>query len=334
LGKVVLANESAHELLGVERQSLAGQSIDDYLPDMVKLRQVPGVRHFVRTMIEGTGYRRGGQAFLAHIWVSSYGPPSATGLAAVVFDASEHLRTNEEVGLHSLAASARVIMGAFWHEIRNLSSAMRVLVDALMQRPTVADTEEFGGLKSLVDSLEKLSYAELHPVSERSFDTASLRAALDQLRIVIEPSFQEQQIAMHWRLPKDLPLVRADKHALLQVFLNLTRNASRALETTEGKQLIVTANVEQGHVKVRFHNSGPPISNPDTLFKPLDSTGSERGLGLYVARAIVRSFGGDLHHEPVKSGCCFAVSLELTELWYIFREGDSQRKENPHSPDR
>jgi two-component system C4-dicarboxylate transport sensor histidine kinase DctB len=137
---------------------------------------------------------------------------------------------------------------------------------------------------------------------------------------VIEPSFQEQQIAMHWHLPKDLLIVRADRHALMQVFLNLTRNASRALENSEQKELTVAVNVEDGRIKVRFHNSGPPVANPDTLFKTLQSAVSEHGLGLYIARAIVRSFGGDLCHEPVESGCCFTVWLERTEVWYIFRE--------------
>ncbi len=319
-GNVLLANEAAHELLGFERQSLAGQAIGAYLPDIDKLCHVTGVRKFVRTMIEGTGFRQDGQAFLAHIWVSSYGPRSATGLIAVIFDASEQLRTHEEVGLRSLTASSRIILGAFWHETRNLCSAMRVLVSTLMQRPGIAETEEIGGLKSLVDSLEKMAYSELHPSSEHSFDTASLRAALDQLRIVIEPSFSEQHIAMRWHFPKELPIVRADQHALMQVFLNLTRNTCRALEACQRKELTVSADMEDGRVNVRFHNSGPPVPNPETLFKPLQSAVAERGLGLYVARAIIRSFGGELSHKPVPSGCCFVVSLEPTELWYRLRE--------------
>ncbi len=332
-GKVLLANAAAHELLGLKEQSLPGQVIDRYLPDIVKLRQVTRVRHFVRTMVEGAGYREDGQAFLAHIWVSSYGAPPATGLIAVIFDASEQLRANEEVGLRSLTASAHIIMGAFWHETRNLCSAMRVLVMALMQRPGVADTEEVEGLKSLVDSLEKLAYAELRPGSERTFDTASLRATLDQLRIVIEGSFREEQIALHWRLPKDLPIVRADSHALMQVFLNLTRNASRALESSGRKELTVAVNIENGRVMVRFHNTSPPIPNPETLFKTLQPPVSERGLGLYVARAIVRSFGGDLLYEPVQNGCCFTVLLQPAELWYMFRD-DSRQEEHSRSADR
>lgn len=196
-GKVLLANEAAHELFGCPPQSLPGRSIDDYLPDMTRLRQTTGVRHFIRTMIEGTGYRFGGQAFLAHIWLCTYGPPSATGISAVVFDATEQLRAQEEVGLHSLTASARVLLGAFWHETRNLCSAMGVLVTALMESPKVGQTQEIEGLKSLVESFEKLAYAELNPGSEdTTYDTASLRVVLDHLRIVIEPTFEEKRIAI------------------------------------------------------------------------------------------------------------------------------------------
>ncbi|MFL6351716.1 MAG: ATP-binding protein [Bryobacteraceae bacterium] len=319
-GKVLLANDAAHELLGRESGSLTGESIDEYLPDVARLRQTPGVRRLIRTMIEGTGYRHGGEAFLAHIWVSSYGPPSASGLTAVVFDASEQLRTHEEVGLHSLTTSARVILGAFWHETRNLCSAMRVLVAGLTHRSGIAESEELQGLKSLVDSLEKLAYDERQP-SEHTLDTASVRVVLDHLRIVMEPSFQEKEIAVYWRIEDNLPLVGADHHGLLQVFLNLARNAGRALQSSPRKELRIVAQTEGRCVKVRFHNSGPPVADPESLFKPFQPGASEGGLGLYVSRAMIRSFGGDVIYEPVTSGCCFAVALEISELWHRFGVG-------------
>ncbi|HEX4750587.1 MAG TPA: ATP-binding protein [Bryobacteraceae bacterium] len=326
-GEVLLANDAAHQLLGCEPESLIGKLIDDYLPDMARLRRATRAGRVVRTMIEGTGYRRSGQAFLAQVWVSSYGPHPATGFAAVVFDATEQLRAREEVGLHSLTASARVVLGAFWHEIRNLCSAMRVLVTSLMHRPGVAEAQEVEGLKSLVEGLEKLAYAELHPDSDSS-DTASLRAALDHLRIVIEPSFQEKHIALKWCIEDKLPLVRADHHGLLQVFLNIARNASRALEQCERREFTVTATTDDGRVQIRFQNSGPPIANPENLFTPWISGSSERGLGLYVSRAILRSFGGHLSYEPVSRGCCFAVTLERSDLWYIYNR-EPEPEEDP-----
>lgn len=316
-GKVLLANEAAYELFGREPESLVGKAIDEYLPDVARLRQTSGVRRLVRTMIEGTGYRDGGQPFLAHIWISSYGPPSATGLTVVAFDASEQLRSHEEIGLYSLTTSAHIIMSAFWHEARNLSSGMRMLITNLMHRPAIAESEELQGLKSLVDSLEKLAYGE-QPSDDHTLDTASVRVVLDHLRIIIEPSFQEKQTAVYWRIAEDMPLVCADHHGLLQVFLNLARNASRALENSPRKELRIIGEAEHHRVKVRFHNSGPPIEDPENLFKPFQPGASERGLGLYVSRAIVRSFGGDLIYEPVTSGCSFAVLLQISKFWSTY----------------
>jgi two-component system sensor kinase FixL len=321
-GKVLLANEAAHELLGRESPSLLGESIDRYLPDLARLRLTSAVRHLVRTMIEGTAYRHDGQAFLAHIWVSSYGPPSATGITAVIFDASEQLRTHEEAGLHSLTTSARVILGAFWHETRNLCSAMRVLVSGMMHRPACAGAEELDGLKSLVDSLENLAYAEQHPVSEQELETASVRVVLEHLRIVIAPSFEEKQIAVHWRIADDVPLACVDQHGLLQVFLNLTKNAGHALENSKKKDITITTAVEDGRIRIAFHNSGPPVQAPERLFKPFQPGTSGGGLGLYVSRAIVRSFGGDVRWEPVPEGSCFVVELQVSQFWYTYGVGN------------
>ena len=145
-GKVLMANEATHQLLRCATQSLPGQSIDFYLPALAALRETTRVRHVIRTLIECTGHRLGGEAFLAQVWVSSYGPPGAMDLSVVIFDSSEQLRNREEVSLEALATGARVIMGGFWHEIRNLCTAMRLSVTSLQQRPGMADAEEVEGL--------------------------------------------------------------------------------------------------------------------------------------------------------------------------------------------
>jgi two-component system sensor kinase FixL len=147
---------------------------------------------------------------------------------------------------------------------------------------------------------------------------AGVRAVLEHLRIVIEPSFQEKHIPVYWGIEENLPLVRADSHGLLQVFLNLARNAQRALEKSGRKELRIVAAAEDHRIKVRFHNSGPPIADPEILFKPFQPGASERGLGLYISRAMLRSFGGDVTYEPVTSGCSFVVVLNVSELWYTY----------------
>ncbi|MGA7222157.1 MAG: ATP-binding protein, partial [Candidatus Acidiferrales bacterium] len=98
-------------------------------------------------------------------------------------------------------------------------------------------------------------------------------------------------------------------YGLQQVFLNLARNSQRAMESTERKQLTITSEIESSTVIIRFEDTGVGISSPYHLFKPFQQGANATGLGLYVSRAILRSFGGELRFEPRAEGCCFAVSL-------------------------
>jgi two-component system, LuxR family, sensor kinase FixL len=327
-GRVLMANEATHELLRCASQSLPGQSIDAYLPALAALRETTRVRHVIRTLIECTGHRLDGEAFLAQVWVSSYGAPGAMDLSVVIFDSSEQLRNREEVSMEALATGARVIMGGFWHEIRNLCTAMRLSVNSLQQRPGMADAEEVEGLRSLMNGLERLTASGLRPESPQTFDVASLRAILDHLRIVIEPWFQESQMTVRWQETPDLLLIRADHHGLLQVCLNLARNAHRALQRTERKEFTIRSTVEGGQVFLRFHNTGVPIADAEALFRPFQPAAAGSGLGLYVSRAIVRSFGGNLRYEPVADGCCFAVVLERADLPFMVY-GEKTGDEDP-----
>lgn len=329
-GRITMANKAAHILLGHERESIINQSIDGFLPEIARLREASGVRRLLRTMIEGTGYRDNGDPFLAHMWISSFGPTSNPGLILVVFDASEQLRHHEEGGLYSMTNSARIIMGALWHETRNLASAMRVLVSAMTRRDGISDLPEVEGLWSLVNSLEKVAYSELRPFSATFEETASTRLALEHLRIVLESSFREQGISIHWELASDMPPVSGDSHGLLQVFLNLMRNAATALQSAKRKQVTISSAVSEGYVWVRFRNTGPPVTEPETLFRATAGNSSGKGLGLYVSRAIARSFGGDLFYEPMSEGCCFTVKLAIAPIWYELSGHTAD--EDAHSP--
>jgi C4-dicarboxylate-specific signal transduction histidine kinase len=81
------------------------------------------------------------------------------------------------------------------------------------------------------------------------------------------------------------------------------------MESTEKKQLTISSALESDSVVIRFEDTCAGISSPNELFKPFQDGANATGLGLYISRAILRSFGGDLRFEPRAEGCCFAVSL-------------------------
>lgn len=305
-GRILLANEAAHRLLAFE-EPMQGERIDPYLGALVSaLERQPSL---LRTNMECIGRRRNGEVFLAHIWFSTYQTLAGTRLAAIVLDASEQLRDREESGLGSMAAASRVLFGAVSHEVRNLAAAAAVAHANLARTAGLTENDDFKALGALVVGLERIASCDLRLGSTRGADCIDLRNVLDELRVVLEPAFREDGMAVAWRIASDLPLVLGEPHSLLQIFLNLAQNSQRAMLGCEGPRLTVTAASEDHGVTVRFEDTGPGVACPEKLFRPFSHGGEATGLGLFVSRTIARSFAGDLQHEPRALGSCFAVRL-------------------------
>ncbi len=308
-GKVLLANEAAHQMLACDHQPLEGEPIGAYLPILSAALRSDGTAGFFRTALEARGRRRNGDIFLAHIWLSTYSTHSGPRLAAIILDASEELRDREESGLHQLLASSRILVGAVSHEIRNMCGAIAVVHTNLMHSAGISHSEDLKALGNLVEALRKIASAELRLPSDGAAAGIDLRPVLDDLRIVIEASFRESQTGIAWEIGDRLPPVRAGHQDLLQVFLNLAQNSHRAMQDAEQKLLRISASVEKDRVVVRFHDTGRGVAHPDRLFRPFQHGADIAGLGLYVSRAIVRGSAGDLRYEPQARGSCFAVEL-------------------------
>ena len=129
-----------------------------------------------------------------------------------------------------MMATSRVLIGAISHEIRNLASAAATAHSRLGAECPVQANEQYRVLGSLIEGLEKIASCGLRAASNREAAVADLGTVLDEARIVIEPGLQEAGIALVWDVSAGLPLVQADHHSLLQVFVNLARNSMQALE--------------------------------------------------------------------------------------------------------
>jgi two-component system sensor kinase FixL len=305
-GKILLANHAAQELLAPGASSLKNETIRSYLPSLQTVVQTQPARAF-RTILQCKGQRSTGEVFLAGVWFSTYNTIVGTRLAAVVVDLSEDLRNREDLSLDHLLKSSRILVSAMAHEVRNLCGAAVVLHKNLSRVPILENNEDFQALSSLIQSLERISDLGVKATPSDAAATVELTSLLDEVRILIEGAYGESNIEVEWRVQETLPLALADRYGLIQVFLNLAKNSQRAMASTETRKLLVSTSSDTRHVMIRFEDTGVGIAHPENLFRPFQPGAETTGLGLYVSRSIMRSFGGELLYEPRPQGCCFVV---------------------------
>ena len=227
-GCVLLANDAAHRMLGLEPGTLPGKSVRDYLPALMNVPAPDRNRPSFRTAMQCRGRTHDGQAFLADIWFSTYRTSAGSRLAAMVVDSSEDLRTREEFNLQQLMAGSRILVGAVSHEIRNVCGAIAVVHQNLARSGALADNKDFEALGTLILALEKIAAMELRQTGNPAVGL-DLPSLLEELRIIVEPALREEGIEVHWNVEPGLPRVWADRHSLMQVFLNLIKNSERAM---------------------------------------------------------------------------------------------------------
>jgi len=305
-GRILMANQAAHRLLGFEPETLPGESIRDSLPSLAGVPPADDSTPSFRTAMQCRGRRRDGEVFLADIWFSTYKTSAGPRLAAMLVDSSEDLRDKEESSLHHLIVASRLAVGAVSHEIRNVCGAISVVYENLSRHGELAQNEDFRALGDLVEGLGKIATLELHQsAGSEELAPVNLGSVLDELRIVTGPPLRESGVLVRWDVPEVLPRVWADHHNLLQVLLNLTKNSLRAMQEQARKELTISAAVEGERVVVRVRDTGNGIANPERLFQPFQQGAEATGLGLYLSRALVRTFRGDLRYEPESLGCLF-----------------------------
>ena len=311
-GVILAANRAAMSLFMIpEAQTLTGRPIAAYLPllaDALRLESGPDA---FRTAAQCQGRRQNGEIFLADTWFSSYTTSEGTRLAAIVVDSSEEMRDREEQNLKQLMKYNRIAAAGVSHEVRNLCGAISMLSLNLKEKHHLAADEDYQGFLTLVRGLERIASFELHSRVQDAVEAVELKKVLDHLSIMIEPNWREMDGTVGWMLPETNPSVVADPHGLLQVFLNLAQNSLRAVSEGPVRNLEITALEGEQRVLVFFQDSGPGVEAPERLFQPFQAGADGTGLGLYISRAIVRSYGGDLRFEESTRGCCFVVELPV-----------------------
>jgi two-component system sensor histidine kinase FlrB len=201
------------------------------------------------------------------------------------------------------------------HEIRNPLASMELFAGLLADSALAA--QEKGWVDQIRSGLRILSATvnnilEFHSQRPLELVPTDLNQVLRAVESLLAPI--ADRVHMRWTADYEpQPLwIRADRHRLQQVFLNLALNAFRF--AAQGGVLTVRTCKQDSSALVSFEDKGPgiPAAVLDKIFDARVTTrAGGTGLGLTVAKHIVEQHKGRIRVSSEPGQTRFAVELPL-----------------------
>ena len=239
-------------------------------------------------------------------------------------------RFDEQLTHRNAARSVTAMAAMLAHEVKNPLSGIRGAAQLLEHSASEADQgltrlicEETDRICNLIDRIE--AFADERPIAKAPVNVHEI---LDHVRQLAVSSFA-RHVLVRENYDPSLPPVLGNRDLLIQVFLNLIKNAAEAAPATGGEIALSTEYRHGVRLSVAGNDSGVQLplvasisNNGDAvpedlhghLFEPFVSTKSGgRGLGLALVAKLVRDHGGLVEFDSEIGHTEFRVLLPLSE---------------------
>jgi len=199
---------------------------------------------------------------------------------------------------------------------RTLPRFLKALVENVAQSQRAARAE-LDQLDQGLEHLRTLVAAQQEYAGVRNVEEFVAMGALVDQAIRIGAVGGNAKITIDKDVPRELPLVRIDKHRVLEALVNLIRNACEALATAgvATPRIVVRVALEaDGCVRIEVRDNGCGIREEDMakLFQyGFTTKASGHGIGLHASANSLREIGGSLTatSEGAGKGASFLVSV-------------------------
>ncbi|AYG59080.1 nitrogen regulation protein NR(II) [Rhizobium jaguaris] len=333
-GLIAFANWEAEAFFGASASHLSRYEISTFIPfgspllaliDQVRERRGPVNEYRV-----DLSSPRLGQDKLVDIYVAPVS--SEPGSVVIVFqERSMADKIDRQLTHRAAARSVTGLASMLAHEIKNPLSGIRGAAQLLEQSVEDDDRgltrlicDETDRIVSLVDRMEVFS-------DERPIDRVpvNIHSVLDHVKAVAKAGFA-RNIKVTENYDPSLPAVYANRDQLVQVFLNLVKNAAEAVgERPDGEIMLTTAyrpgirlsvagTREKISLPLEFcvidNGPGVPADLLPHLFDPFITTKTNgTGLGLALVAKIIGDHGGIVECDSQSHRTTFRVLMPASK---------------------
>jgi len=315
------ANGAAGVFLQTERNQLAGADVrefvkNDTVKDLLDRWADGAVRQ--RTTIEAErGDTQLGDGGVLR-WSLRPVRREDSGAAMLVIEDITQQRVAEEAR-HAFVAHAT-------HELRTPLTNIRLYIETALdegENDAILRCKCLNVINSESRRLERivkdlLSTAEIEAGSFTiQRDDVHLDELFTELAADYEAQAAEKKIDLKFNLPPKLPVIQADRDMVVLALHNLISNALKYTPTGGSVQINVEADENQLHVDVVDTGIGIDEADQQRLFEKFYRAQDKRiasitgsGLGLALAREVVRLHGGDINvQSKIDEGSTFSMTI-------------------------
>ncbi|WP_265518863.1 two-component system sensor histidine kinase NtrB [Nitratireductor luteus] len=329
-GMIIFANAEAEDFFRSSAAMLARHRLSDFVPfgsplltlvDQVRERSAP----FNEYRVDISSPRLG-QDRIVDIYVAPVA--EAPDSAVIMFlERSMAEKIDRQMTHRGAARSVTGLAAMLAHEIKNPLSGIRGAAQLLENVVSDEDrglarliTEETDRIVALVDRMEVFS-------DERPVDSmpVNIHVVLDHVKAIAQNGFA-RDISFTEEYDPSLPPILANRDQLVQVFINLIKNAAEAIGNTVGGEIRLSTAFRPG---IRFsvpgtrervslpmefcvHDNGPGVSEDirSMIFDPFITTKQNgSGLGLALVAKIVGAHGGVIECDSTARGTTFRILM-------------------------
>ncbi len=234
----------------------------------------------------------------------------------------QQVKIAREERLHDQSQAHRELIRNLAHEIKNPLGGIRgaaQLLDRELERPNLHEYTQV--IMKEADRLQSLMDRLLTPHRLPQSAPLNIHEVLERVRSLILAEYP-QGIVIRRDYDTSLPFVEGDKEQMIQVVLNIVRNAAQAMEgtgqirlrTRVARQVTLARKRYRHALDLRISDDGPGIPEGirERIFYPLVS-GHEggTGLGLTLAQTFVTRHRGTLTFDSQPGNTTFTLMLPI-----------------------